>query len=333
MQRVNLKKLLVENKIVWALLFLIFLWFLWKIRVVLVIVFLAYLVDVIFLPLVRWLERKKVPRLVAVLIPYLIVALLLFLLVYFLTPFFTIQLPGFLISFPTYLVRVLTSLNFRLDQEQLISLAEGQIAMVTRGLLALTSNILRVWVAIIATLVLSFYFLYYFDQARDRLALWAGNQGEKLRQVWEKAGQKLGLWAVGEIIDVGVVALLVFLGLWFVGLEFAFPLAIFAGILELIPSIGLILAVTPALIVAASHSFLKVLEVLLVYLLASLLESHVIVPQIMRQSVGLNPGVVIVAVLIGGELGGILGAFLAIPVAALILGIIQSFQEKKAEQS
>ena len=324
----NLKRQLVENKIITALIFFVFLLFLWKIRIVLVIIFLAYLIDAVFLPLVQLLETKKIPKLVAVLVPYFLLAGVLIIFIYFLIPFFVIQLPEFLTSFPTYLAEVLASFDLSFNREQLISFAEGQIAVLTGGFLTLTSNILRFWVGIIATVILSLYWLYYFDWWQKNLILFlAGRNQERLWCILEKGRQKLGLWAVGEIIDTIVVGFLIFAGLVAVRLEFAFPLAILAGILELIPNIGLILAITPALIVAASHSFLKVLEVLLIYLTASFLESHLIVPQIMRQSVGLNPIMVIVAVLIGGELGGILGAFLAVPAAALILGIIQSWQE------
>jgi predicted PurR-regulated permease PerM len=92
--------------------------------------------------------------------------------------------------------------------------------------------------------------------------------------------------------------------------------------------IGPLLGAIPAIIVAATASPELALLVAGVYLVLQLLESNVLVPIVMRNTIGISPFLVILSLLVGGAVGGLLGALLAVPVAAAIEVIIEGLQAR-----
>ena len=101
------------------------------------------------------------------------------------------------------------------------------------------------------------------------------------------------------------------------GVEFALPLALVAAVFEVIPLFGPILSSIPAILIALITSPLLALLVVILYIIVQQIESHILVPQIMKRAVGLNPLVVILAIAIGDRLLGIPGAFFAVPIAVV----------------
>jgi predicted PurR-regulated permease PerM len=123
------------------------------------------------------------------------------------------------------------------------------------------------------------------------------------------------------MIIIGVVT---WVGATAIGLPGAFPLAVIAGVMELIPNLGPFLAAIPAVIVAliqgstylAVNNLIFALIVIGLYFLIQQLENTFIVPRILGEAVDLHPFVVLIGVVIGANVAGILGALLAAPVIA-----------------
>ena len=130
----------------------------------------------------------------------------------------------------------------------------------------------------------------------------------------------------GELTLMLVIGLFSWLGLTILGVPGALYLGIVAGLLELIPNLGPIIATVPAVIVALlqGSTYLPVsplimgLLVILFYILVQQLENSIIVPRILGEAVDLPALVVMTGVLVGAEVGGLLGAMLATPVVATI---------------
>ena len=122
----------------------------------------------------------------------------------------------------------------------------------------------------------------------------------------------------GQLILSLLIGTTTFIGLTLLGVEYALPLAIIAGLLEVVPVIGPIISGIPAVLVALTVSPLLAVLVGGLYLAIQQVESHVIVPQVMKRAVGLNPLLVILAVSVGTRLLGISGALLAVPIAVVI---------------
>lgn len=134
----------------------------------------------------------------------------------------------------------------------------------------------------------------------------------------ERAQRKIALWAGAQLVLGLVVGVLVYVGLWGLGVKYALALALLAGFLEVIPVIGPIIAAIPAVLVGFTQTPLIGLLVVLLYVVIQQVENHALVPIIMRKVVGLNPLITIMAVLVGAKLAGFLGVLLAVPVATIL---------------
>ena len=108
---------------------------------------------------------------------------------------------------------------------------------------------------------------------------------------------------------------------------FALPLAILSGLLEVVPVIGPIISSLPGILLALTISPVLALAVAAMFLVIQQAESHIIVPQVMKRAVGLNPLVVILAIAVGTRLLGIVGALLAVPIAVVLQIVVTEIIE------
>lgn len=138
--------------------------------------------------------------------------------------------------------------------------------------------------------------------------------------------EKLGAWLRGQVILSLSIGLITWIALTILGIPFALPLAILAGFLEIIPTLGPIIAAIPATIVALAISPVMALTVIGVYTGIQIAENNFLVPKIMQKAVGLNPVVIIIAILIGGNLMGVAGALLSIPFASAAIIIFRALR-------
>jgi len=138
-----------------------------------------------------------------------------------------------------------------------------------------------------------------------------------------KVEVKTGAWVRGQIVLMFLVGFTTYIGLTILGVEFALPLAVIAGLLELIPTIGPIVSAIPAAIIAFTQGPLLGLGVIALYILIQQLENNILVPKVMEKAVGLSPLITIFSLLVGAALFGILGAVLAVPFAAITYLIVE----------
>jgi predicted PurR-regulated permease PerM len=141
--------------------------------------------------------------------------------------------------------------------------------------------------------------------------------------------RKIGFWVRGMLIMMLSMGALVFIGLVILRVNYATVLAIIAGILELVPVVGPLIAWLIAVpIVLNQGSFAILLAVTILYFVVQQIEGHVLIPIVMKKVVGLNPIVILFALLVGFEFLGILGAVLSVPVATMISIFVNDFFEK-----
>ena len=125
-----------------------------------------------------------------------------------------------------------------------------------------------------------------------------------------------------------IVGVLTYIGLSLLGVKYALVLALIAALFEIIPYLGPILAAVPATILAFFQAPFLALTVVLLFTVINQVENYIIVPQVMKRTVGLSPIVIIVVMLIGAKLAGILGVILAVPTAAAITEIVKDLRKK-----
>ena len=140
-----------------------------------------------------------------------------------------------------------------------------------------------------------------------------------------KIQNTVGSWLKGQLSLSLIIGALCYIALVILGVNYSLLLALFAGLTEIIPYIGPVLGSIPAIIIAFTQGPIKGLFVIIIYVLIQQLENNFIVPKVMKKSVGLNPIVVIIVIMIGIRLAGIAGALLAVPFTAIIQVIANEF--------
>jgi predicted PurR-regulated permease PerM len=176
-----------------------------------------------------------------------------------------------------------------------------------------------------ATLViLSIYFaLSLNDMRRNAGLLFPTNRRVQARRVLDRAVEKIGGYVAGNLATSGVCAVLALIALLIIGVPFPVPLALWAGIADLIPQVGSYLGAAPAVVVAFFQSPILAVIVVAYFIVYQQFENYWLVPRVMKNAIDLSPATVIVSTLIGGGLLGLAGALLALPVAATLKVLIQ----------
>jgi len=138
----------------------------------------------------------------------------------------------------------------------------------------------------------------------------------------------VGSWIRGQLVLGLVVGVATFVGLLVLGAavdpvfsRFAVLLAVIAGILELLPIIGPIIAAIPAILLGATAGLPGIVAALILYLAIQQIENIILVPKIQGDATKLHPAAVIFSLILGGAIAGLLGAILALPIAATLRDI------------
>ncbi len=148
----------------------------------------------------------------------------------------------------------------------------------------------------------------------------------QLQKTFDDLDGRLRYWLLGVILSTGLIGTLSWFGYYFVNLQFALPLAIFAGLAEIVPTVGALTASAVAILVAATqNSAFTFLGVIIVHSITLMIESYIILPLIMRRAVLVPPAVTLFTVVLWAKLLGIGGLILALPLDLVIWTVYQNF--------
>lgn len=312
-----------HKTIIFIAVFILALWLLYLIRDLLLIVFVAVILMSALSPLVKFFTKLGLPKGVGILITYIIILAGLGTILAGILPPLIEQSTRLVTSLPTILSQQFGFVN--IDQ----TIVQQELTAVSKDLLSWTLIFVDNLLTIIFLLVLTFYMLLERENLEKRTAeLFIGKQ-ERVRHLVGRVEEKLGSWVRGQLLLSLVIGATSYLGLTVLSLPYALPLALLAGIMEVVPVIGPIIAAIPAVALGLTISPVTGAGVAAMYFVLQQLESHVVVPQIMKRAVGLNPLIVILAIAIGGRLLGISGALLAVPIAVVIEIIVADILAEK----
>jgi predicted PurR-regulated permease PerM len=186
-------------------------------------------------------------------------------------------------------------------------------------------------IMVLLTLLTVVYF-WLTERARLQRYILAFVPRERRRgshRAWNAAESRLGRWVRGELILMGAIGLGTSVAYTLLGVPAALLLGLFAALAEAIPIVGPLIGAIPAVLVAATVSPQLALAVAGVYIVLQIIEGNVLVPIVMRNTIGISPFLVIISVLIGGAAGGFAGALLAVPIAAVGEILIEGFQRRE----
>jgi predicted PurR-regulated permease PerM len=318
-----------------------------QVQFVLVLVLMSLVFATVIQTPVDALERRRVPRPLAILLVYVALIAAVTMLFLFLSPIIREQAATFRTQAPESLAELRAAwqdsgvallngpgqqllgraISFIENPEQVSGIPVPQGAAI--GLLTgLGGGI----IGVVTVLIISFYYLMEKAWIR-RLALFTTSPETRIRvsRTLDEVEEKVGGWLRGQLTLCLIIGVTATIGYAVMGVNFWPLLGLWAGITEIVPILGPWLGGVPAVIIALTQGWEKALLVVGFILLLQMTENAILVPRIMRGAVGLTPLTVFIAILVGTEFAGVAGALLAIPVAAAIQVLLSQYTEARRE--
>lgn len=316
-----------HRTIIFAVVFLIFLWFLYFIRDILLELFFALFIMTILNPMVTKLSGWKVPRVLSVFLSYLLVFGVFGAAIAGIIPALVEQTTSFANNLPDFINKIGIG---GIVNDQIIGQLLSQLGSLPGQVVKIGFNIFSNVLGVLTVLVFAFYLLLSRQKLGDQLGSFFGEEkAGKIGSALNLIEKRLGSWARGELTLMFVVGLTTFIGLTLLGIPYALPLALLAGLLEIIPTMGPIIAAIPGVLIGFSISPLMALAVAALAFLIQQLENYVLVPKIMGRSVGISPVVILLALAIGFRLVGVVGALISVPVVLILQVLSKEYFQAK----
>jgi predicted PurR-regulated permease PerM len=316
-------------------------WLIYRFYEVVFTLFVAIVIGTVIRPLTNWLHQRGLPRAGGVVLIYLLVLILFVGFLWLLFPLIFQQAASIAREVPAYYQNLRA--GFIHSPNQFIAriglllpgvmlaptppAATGQSVVASAeqiwNYMSLTARVLFTFIVI---LILTLY--WTLDGPRilkTVLLLVPQAQRESLGELISAMEAKLGFYMAGQTvlcITIGVMALIAYL---LIGLPNALVLALAAGIMEAVPMVGPVLGAIPAGLVALSIAPDRLIWVIVATVIIQQMENSLLVPRVMKSTVGVNPFVTLLSLFAFGSLFGVAGALMAIPVAAIVQLVLNHF--------
>ncbi|MHB8171534.1 MAG: AI-2E family transporter [Thermincolia bacterium] len=294
---------------------------------------LAFLVAYLLQPMVIFLERRGLTRLLAICAVYLFMFGLVMGVAFYGFPKLISELNQLGEAIPKYtrqIQEVNDSIQLQYSRfalpDSVRMVIDQRIAHGEKGILQLVDkaagSLLGLFSYIFSFLlapVLGFYLLKDAEGIRKKLegSIPTRYRADVLALVRD-VDQVVKSFIQGHLMVSFIVGVLTWLGMAIIGMPFALVIGIIAGIADLVPFFGPLIGAVPAVAIGLLQSWQLAGYALLVILIVQQLESNVISPKILGDSLGLHPLVIIFVLLAGGNLYGVVGMVVAVPLAASI---------------
>lgn len=319
--------------------------FLWYIREIIGIVFIALVFASALDPWVDKLARRRIPRWLSITGFFILFLAAIGVTVYAIIPPITEQVTEIAGLLPELAPQVDSAYQYvtQRSDASLTADIQASVANFDTGVSQITSGVYNAVVglfggiaALLLVLVLAFYMTVDEDGIKKFIRSTAPIQYQPyLVQKVNRIQMKMGAWLRGQLVVMVVLGVLSFVGLAALQVPYALVLAVLAALLAMVPFLGPLLGAIPAVFFAYTDAPWKALAVVILYTIIQQLEGQIITPKVMEKAVGLNPIVVIIAMLIGAKMGGIVGIILSVPATVIIWVFIEDFfvQKKKMDSA
>src|SRR3989344_537783 len=306
----------------------------YRLREVVVAILLSVFVSTALSGGVTRLEKFKVPRILGTIIVFVATLSIVAFLIYTVIPIAIIELNSLLGNLNGVTSKILGS-EATESISKFISPNLGNLANVLLSGNAPLLDIIGLFLGgatyFFTVLVLSFYLTVSRNGVRDFLrAVLPASVENRIIGIYERTARKIGLWFHAQMVVSLIVAVMVSLGLWLMGVRYSLILGVFAAVFELVPVMGPIFSGALAVIIAAAQSWTLGLYAFILFLIIQQLESNVLVPLMMKRAIEIHPVVILISLLGGVKLAGFVGMLLAIPAAVIIVELLDEWSHSKA---
>lgn len=320
-----------QKTIIFTVGLLLSLWFLYQVRSIIVLLFIAFILMTAVNPLIHLAKKVKIPTIAVMLVVYFGLIALISTILASLVPAVVQQTKGLSLALPTYMHSLEDIFNTRFDP----NVAGSYLNSIPSNLLKIVAGAFSNIMSILALFFMSYYLvlerphlhkylLHFFDD---------GNREEKAEALVLAVEKQVGGWVRGELLLMLVIGIMTYFGLILLGIPYALPLAVLAGLLEAVPNLGPTIAAIPAILIGLTVSPIIGVGALVMSIVIQQLENNLIVPKIMQSATGTQPLVTILVLLVGFTLGGVAGAVLAMPIYLTAQTVIKAFNPAVAGRS
>jgi predicted PurR-regulated permease PerM len=298
---------------------------LWQLRVLIALLFLAFIVAAAMRPSVEWLRQRGVPRGVGIGLHYVAIATLVGLLLWLVVPVAVDQVQA---AVGGNTLRSEANQETGWKHDVLISLDRWLRDLPRTGDVVGTAlDATRLGIEILIGVFFVFASAAYWIFERNRavaliVSLVPQGKRQVVRDTWELIDLKLGAYVRGQMILIVAVATVLSLSFWAIGLPYWILVGAFAGVVEIVPVIGPLLAGTLAVGIGLTESWQLGLAAGVIVLAVRLLEDYLVIPKVLGDAVGLSPLLVLVSVTATALLFGGFAVLLAIPLAAVAATLV-----------
>lgn len=299
-------------------------------------------------PVLRLLENFKITRIWGIIIIFLGVVGLITLLIVLVFPFLRSQFQNLLTDFPEYFMQLLTNFdaflrtsfvgtyysesNFTLDTllntlpANIADTLQNTVTSIISGVTGLISTITGVILSIVIVPFILFYLLKDGEKLPEYfLKLLPPRFREDTREVFAEADKQLGAYIQGQLIVAFCIGVMVSIGFFIIGMDYALLLGVLAMVTSVVPYIGPAIAIAPAAIIALVTSPFMLVKLAVVWTVVQLVEGNLISPQVMGKTMFIHPVTIIFVLLTAGSLFGVVGVILGIPMYALLRVVVSHF--------
>jgi predicted PurR-regulated permease PerM len=323
------KKYVVEishRTIIFAFFFILAMFVLWQIKSILFSLLIAFIIMSALKPLVNRLVNRGIPRLISSIVVFFVFLVAFVLLVFLALPPLINETILLIKNLPYYINLVFPNQNLNFD----FNFISQQLVSVTNSFFQILKAFFSNLVFLISTLFFSYYLILEENVIKKLVIKFIDEKDASfISNLFEKVEKRLGNWFWGEIWLMSIVGAFTYIGLLLLQMPYALPLAVLAGLLEVVPNLGPTISAIPALIIGLSRSPFLFFANLSLYFIVQQLENNLIVPLVMKKAVNLNPLVTLLSLLIGGNIAGFLGILLAVPITLTVETILMEMNKKK----
>ncbi|MDP3947744.1 MAG: AI-2E family transporter [bacterium] len=284
-------------------------------------------------PIVSFLERWRIPRVVGTLLIFIFAIGVLATLLYAVIPIAIVEFA----SLFDHLGEIAGGIFGAQDSAQIVELIKryldqlsGVLTAGSTSLVAVASSFIGGIVTTLAVVVITFYLTVSRDGVERFIqAVLPLEYEDRVLNIVARANVKIGYWLQTQIFLSLMVGLATFLGLWLLGVKYALFLGILAALLEIIPFVGPIFAGSIAVLIALADSPMLAIYTLLLFVVIQQIESQLMVPVVMRRAIGVHPVVILMSLLLGAQLAGFLGLIIAVPTAVILQEFLDDWSLRK----
>ncbi|TFJ93247.1 AI-2E family transporter [Lentibacillus salicampi] len=310
-------------------------------------VILAFIAFYLLNPIVNLLERVHINRIWGILIIILGISGLLTGLILLTAPAIESQVKDLAERFPTYLQQMGQGIENWIQSSFLAPYYEQGYAWFTSNLSDVTSriteylggavegvqNVASAITSVVVAIITFPFILFFMLKDGDRfkrfcLKLLPPKYRGEANQILHNMDVQVGSYIQGQIIVASCIGVLLYIGYLIIGLDYAITLAIIAAVTSVVPYLGPMIAITPAIIIAIVASPVMLLKLGIVWAAVQFLEGNFVSPNVMGKTMQVHPLTIIIVLLVAGNLFGVVGVILGIPGYAILKVIVVFMFEK-----